>query len=173
MMHRWSRYLLLFAVTQLLQAFLCNNLTLGAWFNPLFYIAFVVLLPFEMPAGALLLAGAAAGVVADWFMGTAGLNTLCTVPIAFVRPWLVPLLFEKEHARDGGLPSPERLGGAGFVRYAALLIGLHHLLFFVLESLSWAHLPQTLLRTTASALATLLFTWLMARLFTSKTTVRV
>lgn len=173
MMHRWFRYLLLFVVTQLLQAFLCNNLTLGVWFNPLVYIAFVVLLPLEIPAGALLLAGAAAGVAADWFMGTAGLNTLCAVPVAFVRPYLLPLLFEKENIREGGFPSPERLGGSGFLRYAVLLIGLHHLLFFMLESLSWSRMPQTLLRIAASGAGTLFFTWLLARLFASKTTVRI
>lgn len=173
MMHRKLRLLLLFAATQLLQAFLFNNLTISTCFNPLVYVAFVALLPLELSRGGLLLCGLAAGVVADWFMGTAGLNTIVTVFVAFTRPFLLDMLFGKENIREGGVPSPERLGGKGFMRYVVLLVALHHLLFFALEALSWPLFGYTLLRLVVSGAATVGFTWLMARLFTSKLTVRI
>lgn len=164
---------MLFAVTQLLQAFLFNNLTVGAWFNPLVYVLFVALLPLDEPRGVLLLNGLAAGVVADWFMGTAGLNTIVTVFVAFMRPLMLDMLFGKESIRDGGVPSPERFTEAGFLRYATLFVAVHHLLFFLLESLSWAQIGQTLARCIVSGVVTVGFAWIMARLFTSKLTVRV
>ncbi len=173
MMHRSFRFILLFVVTQLLQAYLFNNLTIGAWFNPLVYVSFLALLPLEMPRGVLLVNGLATGLVADWFMGTAGLNTCVAVFAAFTRPFLLDLLFGKENIRDGGVPSPERFGEGGFLRYAASLVGLHHLLFFLLEALSWAQIGQMLGRWLVSSLVCVGFTWLMARVFTSKLTVRV
>lgn len=173
MMHRRLLFFVLFAATQLLQAYLFNNLTLGVWFNPLVYVAFVALLPLETPHGLVLLGGLASGWAADWFMGTAGINTIATVLVAFARPFLLALLFEKENIREGGIPSPERLGRWGFMRYLALVVFFHHFVFFVLEALSWAHLGQTLLRLSVSGTATVGFTWLAARLLTSKLTVRV
>ncbi len=173
MTHRKLIYFALFAVTQLLQAFLFNNLTLSVWFNPLVYIAFVALLPLETPHGLVLLGGLASGMAADWFMGAAGINTIATVFAAFLRPFLLALLFDKENIREGGIPSPERLGRWGFVRYLAVFVLLHHFVFFVLEALSWAHFGQTLLRLAVSGAATVGFTWLAARLFTSKLTVRI
>lgn len=173
MTHRRILYFTLFAVTQLLQAFLFNNLTLCVWFNPLIYIAFVALLPLEAPHGAVLLAGLASGLAADWFMGAAGINTVATVFAAFLRPFLLALLFDKENIREGGIPSSERLGRWGFLRYLAVFVLLHHFVFFVLEALSWAHFGQTLLRLAVSGAATVGFTWLTARLFTSKLTVRI
>lgn len=173
MMHRRLLFFVLFAVTQLLQAFLFNNFTISVWFNPLIYIAFVALLPLETPHGWVLMAGLASGLTADWFMGAAGINTIATVLAAFLRPFLLALLFDKENIREGGIPSPERLGTWGFVRYLAVFVLLHHFVFFVLEALSWAHFGQTLLRLAVSGVATVGFTWLMARLFTSKLTVRI
>lgn len=173
MIHKNVRLFILFVVTQLLQAFLFNTLTISTCFNPLVYVAFVLLLPLELSRGGLLLCGLAAGVVADWFMGTPGLNTIVTVFVAFVRPFLLDMLFGKENIREGGVPSPERLGGKGFMRYVISLVAVHHLLFFVLEALSWQLFGYTLLRLVVSAAATAGFTWLMARLFTSKLTVRI
>ena len=173
MTHRRILYFVLFAATQLLQAFLFNNLTLSVWFNPLIYVAFVALLPLETPHGLVLLGGLAAGFAADWFMGGAGINTIATVFAAFVRPFLLELLFEKENIREGGIPSSERLGRWGFLRYLAVFVLLHHFVFFALEALSWARFGQTLLRVAVSGTAAVALTWLAARLFTSKLTVRV
>ena len=46
-MYRTLPYLGLFAATVLLQVFLFDNLSISVYLNPLVYIAFLILLPFE------------------------------------------------------------------------------------------------------------------------------
>ena len=79
----------------------------------------------------------------------------------------------KEGIREGGIPSSIRLGQGGFLRYLAAMVVVHHFLFFMLESLSWAQLFHTLVRLVVSSAVTVGFIWLLARLFTTKLTVRL
>lgn len=172
-MHKKFTYFLFFAVLWLVQTFLFDQLTVSIYLNPLVYVAFVALLPLETSRGAVLLAGLASGLAADWAMGAAGVNTISTVLVAFLRPGLLNLLFGKENIRDGGLPSPERFGDWGFLRYLLAVVLLHHFVFFALESLSWAHAGRMLLRLAVSGAVTVGCTWLAARVLTAKLTVKV
>ena len=92
-MYRTLPYIGLFAVTVLLQVFLFDNLSVSIYLNPLVYIAFLALLPLDTKPVALLGAGLLLGVVMDYAMGAAGINTIATLLIAFLRPALVNLLF--------------------------------------------------------------------------------
>ncbi len=173
MMVRTLPYLLLFAAAVLLQVFLFDNLTISVYFNPLVYIAFVLLLPLDTPHVGLLAAGLALGVTMDFAMGAAGVNTIATLFVAFVRPWVLGLFTGRDDAREGGVPSPERMGPRKFVHYLVVAVLLHHTLFFLLEALSFSHLMHTALRIAVSSACSVLFIWLIARLFTAKFPVRV
>lgn len=173
MMVRTFPYLMLFAAAVLLQVFLFDNLSISIYFNPLVYIVFILLLPLDTPHAGLLGAGLTLGVVMDLAMGAAGVNTIATLFIAFVRPWVVGLFTGRDDAREGGVPSPERLGRRKFVHYLIVAVLLHHTLFFLLEALSWDHLPHTALRIAVSSACSVCFIWLIARVFTAKFPVRV
>ncbi|MEG1672461.1 MAG: rod shape-determining protein MreD [Alistipes sp.] len=166
-------YFTLFIVTLLLQAFLFNNLTISVYLNPLVYIAFVALLPLDISRGWLLLAGLVSGLAADWTMAGAGMNTIATVLIAYLRPFILDLLIGKENIREGGAPSSERFGAWDFLCYLSVVVLLHHFIFFLLEALSWAHIWSTLLRLVVSGVVSIGCTWLAARLMTSKFSARL
>lgn len=172
-MYRILPYTVLFAAAVLLQVFLFDNLSIGVYFNPLVYIAFVLLLPLDTPHAALLAAGLVTGVVIDFAMGAAGVNTIATLLIAFARPWVLGLFTGRDDAREGGVPSPERMGPRKFVLYLIVAVLLHHLVFFSFEALSWSHLFRTALRIVVSSACSVLFIWLIARVFTAKFPVRV
>ena len=101
-MLRIVTYSLLFVVTVLLQVFLFDNLSVSIYLNPLIYVAFIVLLPVDTFAVWLLFAGVVMGATMDFLMGTAGINTIATVLIAFVRPFLLTNLYGRDDLRDGG-----------------------------------------------------------------------
>lgn len=172
-MYRTLRYLALYLAVLLLQVFLFDNLSFGFYFSPLIYLAVILLLPLDTPPIVLLAAGAAVGISMDWAMGTAGINTIATLPTAFLRPTLLRLLYDDEKVREGGTPSPERMGRAVFFRYAAVCTLFHHTIFFLFDALSWALLPQTLLRIALSSAATLAAVWLLMRIFTAKHPARI
>lgn len=172
-MYRTIPYLILFAVTVLLQVFLFDNLSISVYLNPLIYIAFILLLPLDTPHIVLLLLGLATGVGMDWFMGAAGLNTLAILPVAFARPGVVSLLCKRDDMREGGIPSDERFGKWTFLNYLVVLVLLHHTLFFVFESLSWARMGYTLLRIVVSSAVSVGFVWIIASVFNSKFPTRI
>ena len=172
-MYRTFPYLILFAVTVLLQVFLFDNLMISVYLDPLVYVAFIALLPMDTKPVVLLLCGLALGVVMDFAMGAAGINTIATLLVAFVRPTLLVLLTGRDDGREGGVPSPERLGRTVFIEYLAVLVLLHHAVFFLLEALSWAHLLHTSVRVLLSGAVSVAFIWLIARIFTTKLPVRI
>lgn len=172
-MYRTYPYILLFAATLLLQVFLFDNLTISIYLNPLVYILFIALLPLDAQPVVLLGAGLLMGLSADAAMGAAGLNTLATLPVAVLRPTLVGLVCTRDDAREGGVPTPERLGLRSFLYYLTAVVLLHHALFFLFEALSWQLLYMTLLRIAVSAAATVASGWIVTRVFTAKLTVRV
>lgn len=172
-MYRSLPYLALFAVTVLLQVFLFDNLSISIYLNPLIYIAFILLLPLDTPHVVVLGAGLLLGVVMDYAMGAAGVNTISTLLIAFLRPWVIGLLYGRDDAREGGIPSPARLGLRVFLNYLILMTLLHHVVFFSLEALSWSHAMHTLLRIVLSTVVSVAFIWIIARIFTAKFPTRV
>ena len=109
----------------------------------------------------------------DWTMGAAGINTAATLPVAMMRLRLLQAIGGRENIRLGGVPSPMRLGAGNFLRYLMVLVAAQHLIFFLLESLSWQQMGHTLLRFAVSSTVAVAFVWLLARLFTAKLSVRV
>ena len=168
-MYRTLQYALLFLVAALLQIFLFNNLSLSVYLNPLVYVVFIALLPMETTPIRMLLAGLAMGLAMDWTMGAAGVNTIATVFVAFVRIHLLNFVCGKENVHDGGVPSARRLGEKSFTVYLALTVILHNAIFFYMEALSWSHALLTLLRLGVSAAVGVFFCWLIAQVFTSPT----
>lgn len=172
-MHRTLPYLGLFAAAVLLQVFLFDNLTISIYLNPLIYIVFIALLPLDTAPVAVLGAGLALGVTMDFAMGAAGINTIATLLIAFLRPTLAGMICGRDNIREGGIPSPARLGQRKFITYLVVLTLVHHTVFFALETLSLAHMLHLLLRIVVSTVVSVAFIWIIARIFTAKIPVRI
>ena len=164
-MYRILEYAGLYVVMVLLQIFLFSRIGVSVYIHPLAYIAFILLLPMDLlPLWGLLLA-LMLGVTMDFFMATAGVNTIATLFVAFCRPTVLNLLVGKDEVHDGGIPNVNRLGLKVFMRYALVIVVLHGLTFFLFESLSLRFFYVTLLRIVLSAAVTLILVYLCQRLF--------
>lgn len=172
-MYRTIHYIGIFAITVLLQVFLFDNLSISVYLNPLIYIIFIVLLPLDAQPVTLLGSGLLLGLTMDCAMGAAGINTIATLPVAFFRPQLAAMICGRENIREGGIPSPERLGSRKFFLLLLTLTLIHHTIFFLLEALSWSHLLHTLLRIVVSSAVSVAFGWIIVRIFTAKLPVRI
>lgn len=171
-MHHVPAYILLFVILSLTQIFLLNNLIAGSFLCPLIYVAFLILLRLDTQPIVMLACGLAMGVLMDITMGVAGINTIASLLIAFLRPSIIRLVSPHEELREDGIPSPERMGSTLFWSYLVVMVVLHHTVFFTLEALSWGHILRTLLRIVLSSGATILLVWLTGRLFTAKISAR-
>ena len=171
-MYRTVPYIVLFLILALLQIFLFDNLSISIYLCPLVYIGFIVCCD-RRSAGCSAFSGFVDVRCDGLGDGGSGINTIATLPVAMLRRPLLQSVCGKEGIREGGIPSSIRLGQGGFLRYLAAMVVVHHFLFFMLESLSWAQLFHTLVRLVVSSAVTVGFIWLLARLFTTKLTVRL
>ena len=172
-MYRTLPYIGLFAAVVLLQVFLFDNLSISVYLNPLVYVVFIALLPLDAQPVSLLGSGLLLGITMDCAMGAAGINTIATLPIAFFRPSLAGMICGRENVREGGIPSPDRLGSRKFFAFLLVLTLVHHTIFFLLEALSWGLLPHTILRILLSSALSVAFGWIVTRIFTAKIPARV
>ena len=158
-MRRFFEYLLFFIVLMLLQMFLFDNLALSIYIHPLVYVAFIVMLPMEIATVWMLLLGFVTGAAADMTSGATGLNVIATLPVAFMRRQVLMLMIGKESVDEGGIPSSSRVGTGKFLRYAAMLILLHALVFFTFEALTFSDFHFVLFKTLAGSAVTLVLVY--------------
>lgn len=154
-MYRFFEYGLLFVVMVILQVFLFDRLGISLYLHPLVYVAFIVLLPMEISGVVLLFVSMGLGITLDFFMGTAGINTIASLFVAFCRPTVLSLLVGKDEVKEGGVPNANRLGVKRFLRYASVIVLLHATVFFVFEALSWRYIYLTIIRILISSTVTL------------------
>lgn len=152
-------------VVLFVQVFVLNNLSISPLVAPMVYIVLILMLPIEFPQWKMLCVGLLIGVVMDLTMGTAGLNTLVTLPTAFFRrPMLYALTGLSQMSKEEGIPSIKRLG-VRFHRYFAIMIILHSLIFYFVEWLSFDNFGILLLRILCSTLISLLLDYIIVMLF--------
>jgi len=125
------RFLLLF----FLQVLVLNNLEIGWGTYIMIYPFFILLLPFEMGIIPLMLISFFMGISIDSLSNTFGMHASAAVLVAYLRPFIF-----KAFAPRDGYDSVETAGirVLGFQwligTYGTLLV-IHHLWFFMLESL--------------------------------------
>lgn len=166
------KYIVLFAVTLLLQTFFLDRLTLSVYFAPMICIAVVVLLPVSAPPALNLFTGFAAGAITDLLCGTAGLHTIAALATGYVRHPLLRAIVGHEGMRDGNVPSSKSMGRRQFVQYLLLITAFHGMIFYTFEVFTFGHLLHTLLRFVVGTASSLLLLWITARLFTPKVSAR-
>ena len=158
-------YTMLTLVVLFVQVFVLNNLSISPLVAPMVYIVLIVMMPIESSQWKMLGVGLLLGIVMDITMGTAGLNTLVTLPIAFFRrPLLYALTSLSPMTKEEGIPSIKRLG-LRFHRYFVIMIVLHSLIFYFAEWLSFDNFGILLLRILCSTLCSLLLDYIIIMLF--------
>jgi len=105
-----------------------------------------MLLPFSTPYWQLLVLGFALGLSVDLFTGTPGLHAGATTLMAFCRPSIIKLISGNQKFENIPEPNIGQLGGIWFLRYALLMVLIHHFALFFLESFSIRLIGQVLLR---------------------------
>ncbi|MFO8021213.1 MAG: rod shape-determining protein MreD [Perlabentimonas sp.] len=151
------KYIGLLLLLVLLQLFLFNNIQLSGYINPYVYILFILLLPYAIPGWLLLLSGFFLGLILDVFMNTYGMHSSATLFLAFVRPYLLNLLADREDLDQKGRPSLSSNGIVWFVKYTVMAVFAHHLFLFFIESFTLTNFFATLLRVFLSTLVTSFF----------------
>lgn len=139
----------------ILQALILNDIgMLNGLVIPYLYIAFLLMLPIEIPRWLELVLGLVCGLVMDMFTNTLGLHASACLTLAFIRPLLLRAIAPRDRYEFGQKPSIQAMGLFWYVKYAGLLILVHHSWLFFIEVYSFKNLHLTLLRIILSAILT-------------------
>ena len=164
-MYQGLRYTLLLVAVALLQSLIFNQVQISIYFNPLIYIAFVLLLPMRTKPIVVLLCGLLVGALMDITMGMVCVNTITALLTAYVRPFMLRLVVGKDNATDGGIPAPTQVGVGKFLGYATVFTAVHSLVFFALEAMTLEYIHLILLKVAINTIVTTLLVWGVASVF--------
>ena len=152
----------------LLQIFLIDNISLGIYFHPLIYVAFVILLPLSMQPVWVVLLSAMLGLTMDVMTGMCGLNVIATTATGFARIAIIGFTSGLNTGVDDTIPALYRLPQKNLLTYIISMVLVHSIIYFVMESLSMAHLFHTLLRVIVSDVVCVVIVWYIVKLFVEK-----
>ncbi|SFR39384.1 rod shape-determining protein MreD [Robiginitalea myxolifaciens] len=152
----------------LLQVLIFNRMNLFGLINPMVYILFLYWYPLKENRSGLLGWAFALGFVIDLFSDTMAMHTAACITAAFFRPAIMRFVFGINlEFQNFSLPNSTRVQQFTFL---ALLIGVHHLIFFTLEIFSLTNLLLILKRVLLTGVCTFIFSILLAALFSARKT---
>ena len=122
---------------------------------PLLCPLIIITLPMGTSRSAALLWGFGVGFVADIFAGTSGISSAAMTLIALIQPPLLELMAPRDSEEELH-PSFSTIGRWNYLQFIALLLLLHHLVYFALEGLSYFHIVDIAISMGVSYAASLL-----------------
>ena len=122
---------------------------------PLLCPLIVITLPLGTSRSEALLWGFGVGFVADIFAGTPGIGSAALTFIAFLQPPLLRLMAPRDTEEELH-PSFSAMGRWNYLRFIALLLLLHHIVYFALEGFSYFHIKDIAISMGVSYAASLL-----------------
>lgn len=167
-MQRYLSYIGMFIGVVLLQIFLIDNISLGIYFHPLIYVAFIILLPLDMLPVWVVLLSATLGLTMDMMTGMCGLNVIAATATGFARMAIIGFTSGLNTGVDDTIPALYRLPQKNLLTYIILMVLMHSIIYFVMESLSMAHMFHTLLRVIVSDVVCVVIVWYIVKLFVEK-----
>lgn len=148
--------LLQMLVLAALQVLLFNHIHFNGYGTPLVYVALLLYIPANANRIATLLWAFCMGTLMDTFANTPGISAAALTLAAMVQPGLLNASLPKEALEDL-VPSYRSMGKWNHMRYLTILLLVHHLAYFALESFSFFNIRELGI----SAGTSLAATWLV------------
>jgi len=122
-----------------IQVLLFNHIHFMGYGIPLVYVAFLLYFPANADKSATLVWAFLLGVLMDMFTNTAGLSAASMTLAAIVQPFMLKSSLPKDSLEDM-VPTYRSMGAWNQLRYITVLLLVHHVAYFCLESFSFFNL---------------------------------
>ncbi|RIV44223.1 rod shape-determining protein MreD [Flagellimonas pelagia] len=155
-----------FVLLILTQVLIFNNLNFMGFINPMVYVIFFYWYPIKGNRALFMVIAFLLGFIIDIFSDTMALNALASLTIAYARPVLMRFCFGVNYEFQNF--SFKNTTNIQRVTLLALMVLVHHLIFFSLEILSIAHILLILKKVFATGIVTLILCTLFSSLFSPK-----
>jgi hypothetical protein len=147
---------ILFFVYVLVQAMLLKNLVLFDSAFCFLYVAFILLLPFELSTMMTILIGFIMGFTIDIFYNSMGLHAFATVLISYLRNYWLSVITPQGGYDSGNTPTVATNGVQWFLVYSIPLVFIHHFVLFFLEASGFDMFWFTMLKIIGSLFFTMI-----------------
>ena len=138
-----------------LQVLLLNHICLFGYATPMVYVAFLLYFPLNASRIGMLLWSFTLGLLVDIFSNTLGMATASMTLVAMIQHPLLTLMVPRDSA-ENIVPNYVTMGRAQHIRFVVLLVLIHHMAFYLLESFSFRHPVQLLISFLSGALLSIL-----------------
>jgi len=155
-----------FVLLILTQVLIFNNLNFMGFINPMVYVIFFYWYPIKANRALFMIIAFLLGFIIDIFSDTMALNALASLTIAYSRPVLMRFCFGVNYEFQNF--SFKNTTNIQRVTLLALMVLIHHLIFFSLEILSIDHILLILKKVFATGIVTLILCTLFSSLFSPK-----
>lgn len=155
-----------FVLLVLAQVLIFNTLNFIDFINPMVYVIFFYWYPLKSNRALFMVVSFLLGFIIDVFSDTLALNAIASLTVAYARPVIMRFCFGVNYEfQNFSFKNTTKIQRVTFL---ALLILIHHLLFFSLEILSIAHFLLILKKVFATGIVTLILCTLFSSLFSPK-----
>lgn len=148
-------HIILFFVYVLVQVMVLKNIVLFDSAFCFLYVAFILLLPFEVSATVTIIIGFLTGFAIDIFYNSMGLHAFATVLISYFRNYWLSVITPQGGYDTGNSPTIAANGIQWFLVYAIPLVFIHHFVLFFLEAWGFDMFWYTMLKIISSMLFTM------------------
>jgi rod shape-determining protein MreD len=101
-------------------------------------VAAILLFPFQTPTWFRIMAAFGLGLTVDIFSDTGGMHAFALVFTAYMRPLVLNLIQPRDGYDFPLQPLVSNLGFNWFLKYSAIILSTHHIIFFILDSFSFS-----------------------------------
>ena len=137
MIRVWLRIIIFVIVFVLLQVLVINNIHMFGLITPFIYLYVILKIPVNLSRSAVIAISFLLGLLIDLFSDTSGIHAAACSFIGLTRMPLLERLVDFKEMPEGVVPSYKTFGFFKFVRYSIILIAIHHIILFVIESFSF------------------------------------
>lgn len=139
-----------------LQVLLMNHIHFLGYGSPLVYVALLLYFPLGSNKIITLVWAFTMGLMVDMFSNTPGLSSASLTFTAMCQPIWLKTLTPKDALEDM-TPNYRTMGKWNHLRYLTLLLALHHVAYFLLESFSFYNISDL----SASIFSSYVLSWLV------------
>jgi len=156
-----------FFLYMLLQIIFGRHMILGNYAFCFPYIAFLLVLPFDLSRVFYLIIAFLTGLAVDIAYNTIGFHTAACVLMAYSRN-VIMNINKPSNSDDPDLrPTLSVMGVQWFLTYSLLMIIVHHFAFFLIEASNFDLLSNSILKTLASTAFTFIVVLILQAFYTT------
>ena len=155
-MIRRFRDIIYFIVYVLLQTLVIDQIHLFGIVTPFIYLYIILKLRINSSRSSVILLSFLLGLIIDIFSNTFGIHAAACAVIGFIRNPLLGQFVDVKELPDGSIPSYRLFGFNKFFRFTFIIVTLHHLILFSVESFGFYQPSLMILRLMTSIFLSLL-----------------